>query len=624
MLVAPASAEEPLPLSEITVQASRLDTYLPARTEVGRAELTESHKSELSEVLELTPGINVREGGRGEPRVDMRGFDQRAVLFTLNGVPVAEPYNGIINLNLFPLEMLEGVETARGPSSSLYGPNGMAGTIKMRTVVPRAPFTGSVGTIWRESNFWDVRASAGAVRNAVSGFIAGRFLTTPGFPLSGSFNDRPASRRRFEDGGQRLNSDVDEKSLFTNLDYAYADEGRAHIAFLGSWAEFGIPPSTTAFAPVFRRNDHQELEHVQAGGEQRLTPTLGVSAAVFYSTYSTKESQFDGPDFTTKLLSTTADSDELGGIGRVTVDLADRDTLAVGGQVRGARADISDTVSGHLSSPDFITTSLAGENTYALTDRVLLITGLSYDVQTGGGRSTDWQLNPQGGVWVDFGRFGMSRAAIARKIRFPTLRELFDPLQGNPNLNAETTLAYEIGHRVQLANAYADVNFFRNDVDNLIEMEGGGEPVPAMNLDSAVLQGVEVAVGAQPITRARLDVNYTYLDAEASNNTSPSVADFSEIQHRPAHRFNGILRVFLPWQLLLRLEGLYTSEQIDRFGSDVTVDGFGVFNVQLTKTFGAHLRVFAGLTNALDADYEEKLGSPQPGRRVFVGARATY
>jgi outer membrane receptor protein involved in Fe transport len=616
-------ALEPVLLPEVRVEASRLDVYLPARTDIPREELVGSHKSELSEVLDLAPGINVRNGGRGEPRLDMRGFDQRAVLFTLNGVPVYEPWNGIVNLDLFPLEMLDSVELARGPSSSLYGPNGMAGTVKMTSALPARPLMGSLTNIWRAPRTWDLRASAGATQQGFSALLGGRFLTSPGFPLSGAFDERPASRRRWEDGGLRANSDRDEQSAFADLGYKLSDDSRLHATLLGSTASFGIPPGTSEFAPVFRRNDHQEFDHAQVGLDQRLGPGLTLGAAAFYSSYSTQESQFSGPDFITKLLTTRADSDELGSIARLNAELGNRDTLSVGGQFRRDSADISDTIRGRLARPEFTTSSVAFENVYSLTSRIRLLAGLSYDLQSGGGRATDGEIDPEGGISVDFGRFGTSRAAVSRKVRFPTLRELFDPLEGNPALKAEKAVTYEVGHRVQAGQFYADASLFHIDVSDLIEKQTVGNLNIGMNLEQARLEGFEVAVGGRPAPFLQVDLNYTYLDATARDTSSGSNR-FFEIQHKPAHRVNGIVQLFLPADLLLRLEGLYTSEQVDQFATNVMIKGFVLFNAQLIKGLGKHLDLFVGADNVFDEDYEEKLGSPGPGRWAYAGLRARY
>jgi outer membrane cobalamin receptor len=615
-------ADEPQPLPEVTVEASRLDAYLPARTYIDRDELIDSHKSDLTEVIDLTPGLNVRRGGRGEPRLDLRGFDQRATLFVLDGVPVYDPYNGIINLDLFPIEMLGSVEITRGASSSLYGPNGLAGTVSMTTLQPQTP-RAAASAQWRDSNFWDARSSVGGAGGAWSGLVGGRYLTSDGFPLSGDFNDRPATRRRFEDGGLRLNSDREDWSAFAAAGYQYAERGSVRASVLASDSAFGIPPSTTAFLPPFRRNDGQELLHAQSALDQQLWPGLDVGAGAFYSSYDSRESEYDGPDFAHRILQSDARSDEVGALGRVRYEWRDRNSLSAGVLIRRAEANISDSSQGTLARPDFITSTVGVEDVYALTDRIALLAGLSWDAQTGNGRGTDWELDPQGGVSVDFGRFGSSRAAVSRKIRFPTLRELYDPVQGNQDLVPEKALTYEIGHRIAGAAAYAEANLFRSDVKDLIENEGSDEMGQSVNLQKAILQGAEVAGGVIPTDWLRLDVNYTYLDAEARSPSRTGSNGYSRIQHRPQHRFNGIVHVHLPYAVELRLEGLYTSDQIDHFESDVKIGGFGLFNAQVSRRFADLVELFAGATNLLDEDYEERLGTPQPGRWVFVGLRIT-
>jgi vitamin B12 transporter len=641
LLVALASravAGEPLPLQQITVEASPIDPYLPARTEVDRSEIIDAHQSELSDVLELTPGINVRQGGKGEVRVDMRGFDQRATLYTLDGVPVYEPYNGIINADLFPLEMLNSIEITRGASSSLYGPNGMGGQIKLDTFAPRPPLGAAVSTIWRDSDLCDVRASGSAAHEGWSGFAAGRYLTSSGLWLSDDFQDRPDTQRRFQNGSKRVNSDVDQLSGFASLGYQYGNGGRAHVAVLASDATFGIPPSTTQFgqlldsgqyAPIIERADPERLLHVQAGFEQRILPTIGVAGGLFYTSYDYHDTQYfpqqktkDDPLDYSRVATIVTNSHELGGIGRVTLDVGDRDTIAVGGQVRGDSVDLSTTTRGFLGSPSVTVASVGVENVYAATDRISLVLGASEDLQTGGRIGTRSEFDPQGIVSIDLDQWGAARVAVARKIRFPTLRELFDKYQGNPHLAPENTLTYEIGYRVSRRWGYAGLNLFRSDVDNLIA--GGGDDNHFINVQTATLQGIEVASGVMPVERVRLDITYTYLDTTANNSIPLSPSSDSAVQHKPAHRFNGILQVSLPWELLLRMEGIYTSEQLDRLNSDVMVGGFGLWNVQITRPVGKWLSVFAGADNLLDTDYEQKLGTPESGRRAFAGFRATY
>jgi outer membrane cobalamin receptor len=124
-------------------------------------------------------------------------------------------------------------------------------------------------------------------------------------------------------------------------------------------------------------------------------------------------------------------------------------------------------------------------------------------------------------------------------------------------------------------------------------------------------------------------VNYTYLDAQArETRTSASgvtvTGDLFEIQHKPAHRVNAVLQAFLPGEFLLRLEGIYSSSQVERFATDMRVEGFTLFNAQLIKHLGKHLDLYGGVDNVLDEDWEEKLGFPGTGRWGYAGLRARY
>jgi len=608
-------------LKNVVVRASLLDENLPARTVIGPEEFTSSNKSQLSTELELTPGLNVRVGGRGEPRIDMRGYDQRSILFTLNGVPIIEPYNGITNPNLFPIDALGEVETVRGPSSTLYGPNGVAGTIKLTTATPRAPFGAGLTTLWREHDFWDVRPSGSTRVGPWSAVVAGRYLSGNGFPLSSSFDDRPPTQRRLENGGLRLNSDQEYGSAFADVGYDIDDSTRLRATYLFSNASFGLPPSTTDFLPPFLRSDREELQHVQTGIDHRITPTVRTGITLFYSGYDTTEGQFDSPTYDHRILTTWVDTNTGGAITHTRIDLSDRQALALAVQGWWSEADVSNSSRGHLVGPEIETVSSGVEHVYYLTDWAWTVTGFSLDLQTGSDRSADWEPNPQGGVVVDTGIAGTARVAVSRKVRFPTMRELYDPIQGNTDLAPERVLTYEVGDRVRLDPVYLDLSLYRSEVKDLIDRNGASGDERNVNLNDAVLQGVEVATGGVAPYGVRLDVNYTFLDATAKN---PLTGSWDRIQQRPRHRFNGILRLPLPYQFAMRLEGIYASSHVDRFGTDVNVDGFGLFNAQLSRPAGPFLVLFAGVNNLLDEDYDQKLGQAQPGRWAFAGLRATY
>jgi outer membrane cobalamin receptor len=269
------------------------------------------------------------------------------------------------------------------------------------------------------------------------------------------------------------------------------------------------------------------------------------------------------------------------------------------------------------------TFSVAVEGQWEPIDHLTLIGGVSSDLQTGGGRGDEWQPNPQVGATYDFEQWGVTRVSVSRKTRFPTLRELFDPLQGNPDVDAEKSWSYEIGHAARIAGVGVDVALFRADVDDLIESSGGrsGDPEPSRNLTDAVLQGVEVALDWSPIDALALRANYTFLDANADNRLTEASGDDAEIQHRPRHRVNAIAQAALPYGFSARFETQYISEQVDRFGTAVKIDDAVVLNGQVGFDLADWVRLVVGADNLLDEDYEEALGMPRPGRWFYAGIR---
>lgn len=612
-------AKDPPVPPTIRIVAAPPGVRAPTTTTLDREQLIEPHKLELPELLDLTPGLNVRVGGRGEPRVDMRGFDQRSTLLLLDGVPVTDPWNGIVNVNLFPIEMLGGVQITRGPVSSLLGPNALAGAIELSTIRGVEGVAGSLGTQWRDSRTWDVRASASAGNDELTGVVGGRYLTSSGFPLAAGFDGRPASRRRWDDGGLRSNSDREQWSAFGSGRYEWSERGGARLVVLGSDAEFGVPPTTTAFLPPFRRTDAQRLFVVQ-GGVDHAFDWGALEAAIFYDRYESRESTFDGADFAHVLLSTRIDSDEVGGLARLRSAVTEEIHLGGSAQVRHARANVSDSANMDLGAPDVTLVSLGLEGEYRPWSWLTFVIGLSGDVQAGSERGTEGDPNPLGAVSVDLGAFGAVSVLAGCRTRFPTLRELFDPLQGNADLGAEQALTYQIAYRYDRDAYFGELALYRSDVDDLIEQEGSSVGTRFVNLRDARLQGVETALGGAPFEWLDAVVNYTYLDARARNERT---GDLTPIQHRPEHRLNGVLNAYFPYDFRLRLEGLYGSGQIDRFGGTLKTDSFGLFNAQLAWTAGDAVVFYAGADNLLDDDYEERLGSPQPGRWVYLGFRAS-
>src|SRR5690606_3497591 len=84
--------------------------------------------------LRLLPGVYVRTGGDGSPRIDVRGFRSRHVLLLVNGVPANSTADGQFDPARISTDAIREIKVSYGSSSVLYGDNAMAAVIEITTV----------------------------------------------------------------------------------------------------------------------------------------------------------------------------------------------------------------------------------------------------------------------------------------------------------------------------------------------------------------------------------------------------------------------------------------------------------------------------------------------------------
>jgi len=209
---------------------------------------------------------------------------------------------------------------------------------------------------------------------------------------------------------------------------------------------------------------------------------------------------------------------------------------------------------------------------------------------------------------------------MSRKLRYPTLRDLYAVDRGNPDLEPETTQSYDVAlqQRFGEAGPVLEVVLFRIDADDFIERVPGGV---TQNFEEYRFRGMEVSASHRAFERLAVAASYTYMESE---NLS-SGADIETLQNRPEHKFS--LRADFDLTPTVRLGGhyLYAADSYTLSRTAPTtareVGDYGVLSLDASLTFlQGRVRAYARLDNALDEDYQESFGFPQPGRAWVIGA----
>lgn len=127
----------------------------------------------LIEVLKYVPDVEVSMGSEGFYRVSIRGTRKEGnILFLVDGKPMNDFYNGRALFDI-PIAMIDRIEIVRGPGSSLFGSNAVAGVISVYTIKTTnitaigssEGAMGFTGNYFKEKNDFNFAFSASYLQN---------------------------------------------------------------------------------------------------------------------------------------------------------------------------------------------------------------------------------------------------------------------------------------------------------------------------------------------------------------------------------------------------------------------------------------------------------------------------
>jgi iron complex outermembrane recepter protein len=614
-------------LGEIVVLGTRNAATRSATShEVGRARIEELGIRSPRDAMEHLPGVYFSRNSRNENSFRLRGFDQRQVSVFLDGVPVSLPYDGLVDISQFVGADLDRVHVSHGFSSLLHGANSLGGSVSLLTRPPSATPVVSARLEGSDHSrvFGAVEASGGTERLRFG--VSGALERAESFSLSGRFTATPN-----EEGGERANSGYDRRRAAVRAQYLINESHQVGLNVSGTDNRFDVPPNALAASPRYWRFPVWRKGLVSLNTQHVLGPRLGLRTAWFHDRYHNVLRSFDDNTYTTQERRYAFDSeyDDYSLGMNVYPSLS---VLSVGTTdgVISYRRDVHRQRDGtdpfERYATDLVT--LALEQDVDWTDRVSMMVGANMNhlrpVAVQGYPATDplTQANAQGAVQLRHGSAVTSRVALARKSRFPTMKELYSSRHGqnlaNPELRSETALHGEVGVDVAAGAWRGGVSVFRSDLSDLITdvvVEGGMRQM--QNVRRARMEGVEVAVEHR-VPLGSVALNYAYLSA---GNRSPD-RESDYLAYRPAHRLNAVVSARLHERLRVGGEVSRTAGQhyqnLDTRAWERLNDMTWV-NVRLEHELRAGLGWYVRVDNLTDAAYFSEFGIPLPGRELSVG-----
>ncbi|MBN1932959.1 MAG: TonB-dependent receptor [Desulfobacterales bacterium] len=590
----------------------------------------------LNEALELMPGLDIRTGADGTPRIDVRGFRSRHVILLIDGIPFNSTFDGQFNPAVIPVENIAKIKLSYGNHSVLYGEGGLGGVINIVTKKGKQGIHGSAsGEASERSSYLGKFDVSGAQEN-LNFFVSGSIVDSDGYPLADDFSSTP-----YEDGDLRENSDKRRKNFFANMGYAPNDAFNIGIVFNYLQGEYGKPPATidkkmdSLFAKnlKYERVDDYEGFSGQLSFSYNLPGPLEVRGWIFANQYDEENNGYDDDNYNTQKKSNSYHEDSTttteGATLQTKYDLESAGILTMGLNARTEKWEADGEImekSGLRSYEDERRNdiySLALEYEVFPMDNLGLVLGYSHHwLEKDEGENDDTGTFLIGAHYdvLDGTRI---KASAARKIRFPSIRQLYEEDGGNSELTTEKSYNYELGciQRLPWSSQISLTGFF-NDVKDYIEKDPDGI---SMNNEKYRFKGFELTAENRFIENMMIRLGYTFLDTEdKSSNTEKE-----ELQYRPKHKITFECKYDFEFGLsayanIIHLAGQYFYSN-DSPLIKKELDDYTLVNLKLEQQLHNDLlSLYIGADNLFDEDYAESYSFPRAGQTIYGGFEVRF
>ncbi len=599
---------------------------------VSAGDIENSGARTLDEVLDLVAGINVRVGGSGTPRINIRGFRTRHVTLLLDGVPFNSTYDGQFDPTTIPVENIAEIKVITGGASVLYGQGGNGGVIN---IITKKGAKGVHGTATGEAGSENARLGRFSVSGAnetLDAFISGSIYEKDGFPLSDDFDETAD-----EDGGERENSDFSRKNVNANLGYSPNDQTLFGFTFGHQEGDNGVPgivnydkndPFTKKIK--YDRVDDMEGNAAQIAFGHKFASPFGIRSWLYLNQQDLTENRYDDDTYGAQTLNGSYSQDSSANIFGANVQLAydlkayGTATLAVMTETDQWEADgflINKGKAGPIDvDEDYNVHSAAVEYTVIPVDRLHLVFGYGFFMMKKDDGGDENQSSWMAGAVYDLFEKTQVKGSYARKVRFPSISQLYDTSAGNADLNAETSDHYETGLTQQIFDDTSlSFTVFRINAEDLIEKDAADV---YQNFQEYRFSGAEIGVETHPVEDLTLRASYSVLDSKDES----SGTQLDELEHRPENTYALEATYRFGFGMSVHGDILRVSDQYfyDSDNKDPLLkkelNDYTLVNLKLSqRLYREMVEAYIGADNLMDEDYEQSYGLPQAGRTVYGG-----
>ncbi len=576
-----------------------------------------------SEILSFSPGVFIRDfGGLGQLQtISIRGSSNDQAVILLDGVRLNTALGGI-DLSTIPLDYVEKFEIIRGGSSALVGTDAIGGVVNIVTKKTDKPFTYSSVT-YGSFNTLNINLSRAQKFKNLSYFFSYTHTQSDGDFKFESINDIILTR---------INNQFVSESILVKLEY---DFNGWKVGFLNEsyYDDKGVPGLGEFQQPDANQKDVRNLTSVKLSKENFLRDDIQFETVLFNRFDQLK---FTNPDPTIGIPIDTLQRDFTFGMDSTLTWFAPYNQIVTfATEIKGEILTDKD-----FGEPRRFTFSAFLSDELHLFDDLLIIAPIvRYDLITTSAEeeiitspgvigssmaitTTESEFSPKLGIIVSPLKYLSIKGNVGRSFRVPSFTELFFPeegfIGGNPDLQPESSIDFDIGLVFSHPRVGIEVNYFRNQIDDLILFVFvSATRIEPLNVGKVTQQGIETSIVLRPINFIELFAGYTFLDGELEDTGA-------QLPGRPRNKFD-LRGVFKYRFLKLYWETHFIGKiPLTPFPNSITTDASTVSNVGGTLEWKYLFATLEAKNVFNDLDVQDALDFPLPGRAIFFTAGVNF
>jgi len=607
-------------LSDVVVTATKTSTPLfelaNSITVIDSVEIERKKNSNVLELLKTEYGLNItQQGSFGSlANVYTRGANTGHTLVLLDGIEINMPSDpgGTFDFGNLPVDNIERIEILRGPQSTLYGSDALAGVIniitKKGTGTPKF-FLSTVG-----GSYNSYKGLAGL--NGSYDFL-NYSLTLSRFKTDGFSSASEETGNKEKDGsssystslrlGAEITDDLDLNFIFrfTKADVDYDQFG----------GQFGDDPTYVYKLEESAFRTEGKYSAFNGFWEQ----TLGVSIFRNVRKYSNDAFVYDASR-------AFYDGRKLKIDWQNNFYLANTNTLILGVETEKEEAETEYYIFSQTFPLESILPKSSSRTTGVyLQDQFKLenffgTAGVRFDDHQRFGSTLTYRFAPAYIIWETGTKL---KATIGTGFKAPSLYYLFDPSYGNPDLNPEKSIGWDAGIEQYLwdSKLIIGATYFENYFKDLF---GFDENFRTININKAETRGVEFYFILNLLKEISTKGNFTYTDSKDKSMNSPD-KDLPLLR-RPKIKASYEVNYSFNDKANINGEIIYAGERDDKDFSQfpvqrVKLKGYSIVNLAASYKIFEFLQLYARVENLFDTDYEEVLGYATPGLSGYAGIK---